>query len=124
MSEASYLVQNFVTLEVSELLSKVKELKSENYRLGQICGTPADGKIEIMYSFDKDLAGLNLKLTVENETSVPSITETYWPAFIYENEIHDLFGVTFTDSKLDYNGNFFRLAKPTPWKPAAPGGGE
>ena len=49
-------------------------------------------------------------------TSVRSITPVYWAAFVYENEVHDLFGVEFEDSKLDYKGNFFRMSAKTPWK--------
>lgn len=117
MTEPSYLIQNFTNIELTELLDRVKEMKSAGCRLGQICATPADGKIELLYSFDDSTALQNLRLIIEENIPVPSITETYWPAFIYENEIHDLFGVEFTDSKLDYKGNFFRLSHPTPWKP-------
>ena len=48
---------------------------------------------------------------------VESITGTYWPAFIYENEMHDLFGIKFMHMELDYEGNFFKVAEPTPWNP-------
>lgn len=119
MKDAMYTIQNFIQINVSDLLEKVQELKSEGYRLGQICGTPKGNEMELLYSLDKDLSLLNLKLTVSYDASIPSITEIYWPAFIYENEIHDLFGINFTDSKLDYHGNFFKLSKSTPWKQQA-----
>ncbi len=119
MKDAMYTIQNFTQINISDLLEKVQELKSEGYRLGQICGTPKGNEMELLYSLDKDLSLLNLRLTVSYDASIPSITEIYWPAFIYENEIHDLFGINFTDSKLDYCGNFFKLSKPTPWKQQA-----
>ncbi|WP_400204117.1 NADH-quinone oxidoreductase subunit C [Candidatus Methanomassiliicoccus intestinalis] len=119
MKDAIYTIQNFIQIDTSELLQKIRELNSEGYRLGQICGTPKGDEMELLYSLDKDLSLQNLKSTVSYEASIPSITEIYWPAFIYENEIHDLFGINFTDSKLDYHGNFFKLSKPTPWKQQA-----
>lgn len=44
-----------------------------------------------------------------------SITGEIWSAFIYENEMHDLFGIKFKNLELDYQGNFFRVAQKTPW---------
>lgn len=75
--------------------------------------------MELLYSLDKDLSLQNLKLQFHTSQYTKYNQEIYWPAFIYENEIHDLFGINFTDSKLDYHGNFFKLSKPTPWKQQA-----
>ena len=46
-----------------------------------------------------------------------SITGIYWAAFIYENEMQDLFGVKFKHMALNYGGNFFKVSQPTPWNP-------
>ena len=48
--------------------------------------------VELTYSFDRDsqLANLRLQLPAA-EARVPSISSIYWCAFLYENEIHDLF---------------------------------
>lgn len=111
-----YMIQTIEDVERSEISTKAAEMKDEGYRLGQICGTRIPNGTELLYSFDKDHVLTNLRLTVSDGEEVSSITETYWPAFIYENEVHDLFGVKFMESKLDYEGRFFRLAMPTPWK--------
>ena len=112
-------VQDFEYVELSNLISKVSDLKAEGYRLGQICGVVLDDdNYEIIYSFDQGHRLINLKLDIPVDAEVESITGIYWPAFIYENEIHDLFGVQFNHSKLDYQGTFFRIVKETPWKPA------
>ena len=112
-------VQDFEYVELSDLISKVSDLKAEGYRLVQICGVVLDDDTyEILYSFDKDhllkTLRLDLKIGVDE---VESITGIYWPAFIYENEMHDLFGIKFLHNALDYNGNFFVTAEPTPWNP-------
>ena len=113
-------VQDFEYVELSNLISRVSDLKAEGYRLVQICGVVLDDETyEILYSFDKDHLLKTLRLDIKIDVDeVESITGIYWPAFIYENEIHDLFGVQFNHSKLDYQGTFFRIVKETPWKPA------
>lgn len=108
--------QVFEELSVSDVRRKAEELKSQGYRMVQICGIPQEGRTELVYSFDLDHGMVNLKVTVPFGTAVDSITSVWWAAFVYENEIHDLFGVEFADSKLDYKGNFFRTGTKTPWK--------
>ena len=117
MGERVDVVQNFEAVEVSQLLTEVKDLKADGYRFAQACATLVDDKIEIIYSFDKAHQLKNLRITVAQGEEVESITGDYWPAFIYENEMHDLFGVQFNHSALDYQGNFFKVAEPTPWNP-------
>lgn len=112
----TYKIQDIIETNSEELIAKVTGFKNADRRLGQICGTRVKGGTELLYSFDKDNTLINLRLMVNDDEAVPSITELYWPAFIYENEIHDLFGVKFNESKLDFEGRFFRLAMPTPWK--------
>lgn len=110
------MIQDFVPVEASDLLDTVATLKADGYRLGQACCTVVEEGLEIIYSFDKDHVLHNLKLSLPKEgAEVMSITGIIWSAFIYENEIHDLFGVTFKHSELDYGGNFFRVAEETPW---------
>jgi len=116
MDEKKFMIQDFVTVEAEKLLDTVATLKAEGYRLVQACATVFEDKIDICYSFDKDFVLHNVMVNLPKEGGeVMSITGVYWPAFIYENEMHDLFGVTFKHSELDYGGNFFKVAKPTPW---------
>ena len=117
MSERVFVEQNFTPVELSQLLTKVMDLKAEGYRFGQACATVVDDTFEIIYSFDKDYQLVNLRLVISQGDEVESITGVYWPAFIYENEMHDLFGIQFNHMELDYEGNFFKVAEPTPWNP-------
>jgi ech hydrogenase subunit D len=67
-----------------------------------------DGKFELTYSFDKDYAFTSMRVTVTPETEVQSITGVYGGAFLYENEIKELFGVKFAGINIDYNGHFYK----------------
>ncbi|MDR2163867.1 MAG: NADH-quinone oxidoreductase subunit C [Clostridiales Family XIII bacterium] len=118
MSERKDLIQDIVTIEASHLLESVSDIKSEGYRLGQACATKAEGAVEILYSFEKDETLKNFKVSIEDkDPEIHSISGIYWPAFIYENEMHDLFGITFRNLALDYGGHFFKIASETPWNP-------
>ena len=117
MSEKKCMIQDIQTTAPSELLERVRQLKDDGYRFSQACATPKDDGAEILYTFDKDHILLNLRVKVSEGEEIESITASYWPAFIYENEMHDLFGIKFLHNALDYNGNFFVTAEPTPWNP-------
>ena len=101
----------------ADLLGVIRGMKKEGFRLVQICATKVSEGFEILYSFDKEHELTNLKLTIPEEEEVQSITGEYWGAFIYENEMHDLFGIKIINNELDYGGNFFKVAEPTPWNP-------
>lgn len=100
-----------------DLLATVRGMKKDGYRLLQICATKVSEGFEILYSFDKDHELTNLRLTIPEEEEVQSVTGEYWGAFIYENEMHDLFGIKIVNNELDYGGNFFKVVEPTPWNP-------
>ena len=114
---ALYKEQHIIPVAAGDLLEKAMDLKAEGYRLGQACCTNVADGFELLYSFDKDHTLLNLKLNITKDDEVISITGPYWPAFIYENEMHDLFGITFKHNALDFGGHFFRVSEPTPWRP-------
>lgn len=109
--------QVIIPITASELISKVSDLKADGYRIGQACCTKVSEGFEILYSFDKDHELVNLKMTIAEEEEVMSITRIYWCAFIYENEMQDLFGVKFSHMELNYGGHFFKVSQPTPWNP-------
>lgn len=117
----AYDDQDFSDIEVSGIEAAAKGFAGSGCRLEQICATSKDGRTDLLYSFDTGTGLRNLRMTVPDDMTVPSITGSFWPAFIYENEVHDLFGVTFTDLKLDYKGNFFRTSVPTPWRTSPAG---
>jgi len=48
------------------------------------------------------------------DAEVPSITDLYLEAFVCENEIHDLFGITFKGLAIDFLGNFYRVSTDVP----------
>jgi ech hydrogenase subunit D len=117
MGERKYVNQEYLVIPISGFIGKVRDLLSDGYRLGQICCTKTGDGLELLYSFAKDYGLINLKLLIGEKQEIMSITHVCWAAFIYENEIQDLFGVAFRNSALDYHGHFIKTIKRTPWNP-------
>ena len=118
MADKKDLIQEIVTAETSDLLAIMQDVKTDGYRLGQACATVVDEVIELLYTFEKDDILKSYKFTIDAKNpEIQSITAVYSYAFIYENEMHDLFGITFKNLSLDYGGKFFKISEETPWNP-------
>lgn len=103
-------------IEISELLPRVQTYMDNNFRLVQIGVTQVENGWEVNYSFDKNYAFENLRICLANlEGSLPSISGIYLAAFIYENEIHDLFGLKITNIAIDFQGKFYTTAIKSPF---------
>lgn len=101
--------QRLIEIRVDDLLSQAADFYKAGYRLAQIGCAKMLECLEINYSFDKEYHFTSLKIKLADlNTEVPSISNIYWCAFLYENEAHDLFGVKFKGIVLDYQGNFYR----------------
>jgi ech hydrogenase subunit D len=117
--------QSFEIIPVAALLDKASTLRQAGYRLVQISATRLPEQVELTYSFDRDrqLANLRLHLPAA-EARVPSISSIYWCAFLYENELHDLFNVQVDGMAVDFHGHFYETAVRFPFgstrAPAAP----
>jgi ech hydrogenase subunit D len=113
-------VQEIIEIEPSKLLSEVDQLRSAAWRLVQILCIGQQGGAELSYSFGTDgergLRMRSLRFTVSEGTNVPSITALYPAAFLYENEIRDLFGVAIERIAGDWMGKVYDVAKDTPFK--------
>jgi len=107
--------QELITVDETTLSSKVYGFFSEGYRLVQIHCTSVDAGFELNYSFDREYKFTNIRLVVDRETEVQSVSGIYWNAFLYENEISDLFGVKIKNIVLDYHGKFYQTAAKAPF---------
>ncbi len=108
-------IQETVPVEVGKLIGKVEEFRDGGYRLVQINCSKVGDVYEINYSFDKDYEFRNLRITVTADTEIPSISGMYWGAFIYENEMHDLFGIRVRGMNIDFKGHLFTTAVKFPF---------
>lgn len=104
--------QDFRPLALDQLLDTCKEYKEKGYRLDQLLPKlERDDTITMIYTFVMGEEIVNFKIggIIKNETVVPSVTELFIAAFVFENEAHELYGVNIEDNVLDFKGNFYKF---------------
>jgi ech hydrogenase subunit D len=104
-----------VSVTPATLVAEVTALRDAGWRLVQIGATSLGQLFEVNYSFDLEQRFRNLRLQISAPGGrLPSVSGVYWCAFLYENEIHDLFGITVDGLALDFKGTLYKTAKPFP----------
>ena len=110
------LEQSFEIIPIGALMDRVGALRQAGYRLMQISATRLPEHLELTYSFDRDRQLANLRLQVPvAEARVPSISSIYWCAFLYENEMHDLFNLQVDGMAVDFHGHLYETAVKFPF---------
>ena len=106
----------FTIVNPESIIDESQKLKHAGYHLMQQCATRVPDAYELIYSYGKDLEVKQLKMTLPENQEISSITSIYPCAFIYENEMHDLFGVQIKMINIDFEGKLYRTAIETPFK--------
>jgi len=115
--------KKMIDIGSDEVLSRVQSYQQGGYRLVQMCcvrepagNVPAD-HLELHYTFGRDYEMVDLKFSIPPGEAIESITQIYPCAFLYENEIHDLYGVSIQGINIDFQGNFYKVAAAHPFNP-------
>ena len=91
-----------------ELVGEVAKIKVQGYRFVTLsCVERNEENFDIFYHFDKNLSLKHFKISITRGLSVPSISPVYFAAFLVENEIQDLFGITFEGLVVDYERTLY-----------------
>ncbi len=112
---------DYVSLE--DLAKTVEDFKQRDFKFVQICATTLEQSCDILYAFvdpetaDGSMTGI--KVNVPDGAHVPSITEWYPAAFVFENETHDLFGIKIDGINIDFGGEFYQVSLTYPMNPRA-----
>lgn len=111
-------------IDVDRLLDESLILKKKGLRLSQACAAYVNGKFELSYSFaeEETYQLTTLRVVIDPETKVSSITELYPYAFLYENEMKELFGVKIQMTNPDYDNKLYRIREQHPFLKKQEGG--
>jgi len=104
-------------ITTDEILDKAFMLHKDHYRLIQMCATRLSDHIIVDYTFGRSYDVRALRVEISNDGELPSISSIFYPSFLYENEIHDLYGITIRHLEIDYNGKLYRTAVKNPFNP-------
>ena len=107
--------QTILPIGVGDVVSKAEQARRDGNRLVQIGCTKIGDDFEIIYVYDKDYKLTSYRITVQQANEIPSISSVYFGAFVYENEIHDLYGIHVTGINIDFKGTFYKTTIKTPF---------
>lgn len=110
--------QQIKMIEPAELLAEVVLLREQDYHLVALTCTLTEIGLEVSYSFERDYRLFTLRFLADDTTVVESISGLYGYAFLYENEIKELFGLPIEHINVDFQNNLYKLASKTPFNPA------
>lgn len=104
-------MQEFAPLALGDLRREAAYLKADGWRFVQTHAVSTDEGIDLYYSFMKDglLRNLHIK-GIGPDDEVPSITDMFLAAFVFENEARELFGVNMGPIAIDFGGAMYAPA--------------
>ena len=115
--------QEIIDIEKIDLLNRALGMKNDGRRLAQICATKTD-RLILLYSFVKDNELTTLRFFIAPGETVESVSFLYPYAFLYENEMKDLYGIEVMNMNVDFGGHFYETRIKTPFSRASDGEGE
>ena len=90
------------------LKGEVLRLKGDGYRLVTMtCVDLDENNVDLLYSFDKDLKMVHLRMQQLKSQPAPSISDILFAAFLVENEIQDQFGICFEGLVLNFENYLY-----------------
>jgi len=107
-------------------LARVAKYQQSGHRLLMINATALpltagdhDGAVELTWSFEKGGRLEHLRERVQLDEEVPSVSPFYPFAYLYENELRELFGVKVTGLNVDFKGQLYQTSTKVPFSPKA-----
>ena len=111
--------QTIILITPAELVAGTQQLRERYRRLVHIGATNLTDALQVDYAFDHEGQYTCLRLLLPlRDARVPSISAIYPCAFLYENELHDLFHLTVEGISVDYHGTLYTTSAKHPF--AAP----
>jgi hypothetical protein len=113
-------------MDKAGFLARVAALHADGWRLALINATTVinapgaeAGAFDVSWSFAKDNLVEHLRQRILPGEEVPSISPSFGAAFLYENEMRELFGINMTGIEVDLQGQLYKTATRVPFSPSA-----
>jgi hypothetical protein len=114
-------------IDRTTFLARIEEYRGAGWRLAFInattnmsAGGEAERSFEVVWGFSRDGregggALDTIREIVLADEEVPSVSESFGAAFLYENELRELFGINVTGLGLDLHGQLYKTATTVPF---------
>ena len=96
---------HIIPIEKQDFFPNVVRKKMDGWRFAQMCAVRTEDGYELSYTFVNGPDMDTLRLELEKEEPIVSITQVYPCAFLQENEAAELFGVRIKASRWIINTN-------------------
>ena len=108
------LESSFEPLAADHIHPLAERMKADGARFIQTHAVNTDDGIDLYYSFMVDEHVVNYRVQGVHDEPIPSITDVFLAAFVFENEARELFGVNMRDIAIDFQGLMYAPAEQTP----------
>jgi ech hydrogenase subunit D len=102
------MLADCTTVTPEGLTGEVRALHDQGWRLITATCVPRPDRRTVLYHFERGDALRHLRVELTADGSVPSIGAIYPGAFLVENEMQELQGLTVTDLAINYGGRLYR----------------
>jgi hypothetical protein len=111
--------QAFTDIELEQLHDLAAQYKGNGWRYSNTHALKVEGDdlLELIYTFSNYADIVNLRMTLHTGDHIPSISDIFFNAFVFENETHDLFGIVFDGIAIDFGGHFYTVSLTSPMNP-------
>jgi len=93
-----------IDVTIDNVVGEVMNMKNDGQRFVTLSTyQEGEGKLGILYHFDKEYEDTHLRMTVDMKKPIPSVSGVYFGAMLVENEIRDQWDVKFDGLVLDFN---------------------
>jgi ech hydrogenase subunit D len=113
-------------MDGTTFLARVGEYHKDGWRLALINASSVlpteemeQGAIDVAWAFAKGTEFETLRERIMPGDEMPSISASFGAAFLYENEIRELFGINVTGINVDLRGQLYQTSQKVPFAPSA-----
>ncbi len=106
---------HIIPIEKQDFFPNVVRKKMDGWSFAQMCAVRTEDGYELSYTFVNGPDMDTLRLELEKEEPIVSITQVYPCAFLQENEAAELFGVRIKGITMDYKHKLYRIDTETPF---------
>ncbi len=111
----------YTEVSIEGLPALAERMQNEGARFVQVLAVNTEAGIDVQYTFMLNGCLNNFTIKgVRKEMPIPSITNRFIAAFVFENEIHDLFGLDIRNIAIDFKGHFYATAVKEPMTVISP----
>ncbi|NPD31423.1 NADH-quinone oxidoreductase subunit C [Eggerthellaceae bacterium zg-1084] len=105
----------FIPIQKDAVHDEARRRFDEGWRLSNVHAALDEDGTSVYYTYERGGTFENLHVAgITASDSLPSITDVYFSAFVFENETRELFGVDIRDIALDFGGNLYTLGESEP----------